>query len=281
MADVPTLALPGGDQLPLVAYGTSSHPVRPGSDSIAAALDAGYTCFDTAEGYGTEATLGEVLASANRERLFLTSKVLPKHQTYDALIAACEDSLDRLDTEYFDLYLLHWPNPAISLRESLAALETLHDRGLVRNVGVSNFSAYLLSCALHVADVPIAVNQIEHHPWFQRPELVEFCRDRDVVVQAAAPLGGGRILDDPVVRRLADEYERSPAQMALKWAVDRGVAVVTKSTTPAHVRGNIELFDWNLSDADRRALDEQDRTDPGYTPRVGRDWDDDTYGIAE
>ena len=120
--------------------------------------------------------------------MFLTSKVLPKHLAYESVVEACEASLDRLDTDYLDLYLVHWPTPVISLRKTLEAMALLRERGLVRNIGVSNFDPYRLSAAQHVADVPIAVNQIELHPGFYRPEWVEFCHENVVVVEAPASL---------------------------------------------------------------------------------------------
>jgi diketogulonate reductase-like aldo/keto reductase len=274
-----THTLPSGDELPALGIGTWRLDGETVKESVRTALDAGYTHVDTAEGYRNEREIGEVLADYDRDELFLTSKVLPKHLTYDSLIEACEASLDRLGTEYLDLYLIHWPNPAVSLRESLSAMATLQDRGLVRNVGVSNFSAYQLSCAHHVSDVPIAVNQIEFHPWFQRPALVDYCRETDTVVEAAAPLGRAEVFADEVVQELADSYDRSPAQVVLNWALERDIVVLPKSSSPAHVRANTDL-DWSLSDADLRRLDERDRDQPVYdTP--ARDWSGDVYGINE
>jgi len=280
MTDVPTRTLPSGDELPQLGFGTwniSGETVREG---VHTALDAGYTHVDTAEGYHNEAAIGEALAEYDRDEVFLTSKVLPKHLTYDSLIEACEDSLERLGTDYLDLYLIHWPNPAVSLRESLNAMATLQDRGLVRNVGVSNFSAYQLSCAHHVSDVPIAVNQIEFHPWFQRPDLVEYCNETDVVVEAAAPLARTEIFEDDVVRELAEKYGKSASQIVLKWAIERDVVVLPKSSSPEHVRENAALFDWDLTEEDLAALDDRDRNYPVYdTP--ARDWSSDVYGIRE
>jgi diketogulonate reductase-like aldo/keto reductase len=274
-----THTLPSGDELPALGIGTWRLDGETVKESVRTALDAGYTHVDTAEGYRNEREIGEVLADYDRDELFLTSKVLPKHLTYDSLIEACEASLDRLGTEYLDLYLIHWPNPAVSLRESLSAMATLQDRGLVRNVGVSNFSAYQLSCAHHVSDVPIAVNQIEFHPWFQRPALVDYCRETDTVVEAAASLGRAEVFADEVVQELADSYDRSPAQVVLNWALERDIVVLPKSSSPAHVRANADL-DWSLSDADLRRLDERDRDQPVYdTP--ARDWSGDVYGINE
>jgi diketogulonate reductase-like aldo/keto reductase len=276
---VPTKTLPSGAELPGLGLGTYDLDDDQTAESVRAALDAGYAHIDTAEGYHNEAVIGDVLAEYDRDDAFLTSKVLAKNLNYESVIESCEASLDRLGTDYLDLYLVHWPNPAISLRETLRAMAELRDRGLVRDVGVSNFSAYQLSCAHHVSDVPIAVNQIEFHPWLQRPDLVDYCRESDTVIEAAAPLARTGVFGDEVVAELAEEYDRSPAQVVLRWAVDRGVVPLPRSSTPAHVRANADL-DWELDDADRRRLDERDRDEPVYdTP--ARDWTSDVYGIEQ
>jgi len=280
MTEVPAVTLPGGDELPMVGVGTWNIDGDTVRDSVRARLDAGYTHVDTAEGYMNESEIGDVIAHYDREDLFLTSKILPKNLDYESVISSCEDSLERLGTDYLDLYLIHWPNPAISLRETLDAMATLHDRGHVRNVGVSNFSAYQLSCAHHIADVPIAVNQIEFNPWFQRPELVEYCRETDTIVEAAAPLGRGNVFENDTVQELAEKYDRSPVQIALKWEVERGIVTLPKSSSPAHVRANLELFDWEMTDTDLARLDEVDRDEPTYDTGA-RDWTRDVYGISE
>ena len=276
---VPTKTLPSGAELPALGLGTYDLDDEQTTESVRAALDAGYAHIDTAEGYHNEAVIGDVLAEYDRDEVFLTSKVLAKNLNYESLIASCEASLERLGTDYLDLYLIHWPNPAISLRETLQAMAELRDRGLVRDVGVSNFSAYQLSCAHHVSDVPVAVNQIEFHPWFQRPDLVDYCRETDTVVEAAAPLARTDVFGDDVVAELAEKYKVHPAQVVVRWAIDRGVVPLPRSSTPDHVRANADL-DWELDDADRRRLDERDRDAPVYdTP--ARDWTSDVYGIEQ
>lgn len=278
--DIPTRTLPSGDELPIVGFGTWDIGGETVQQAVRTALDNGYTHIDTAEGYHNEAEIGAVLEEYDRENVFLTSKVLPKNLNYDSLIEAFHASLDRLGTDYLDLYLIHWPNPAISVRETFDAMATLHDRGLVRNVGVSNFDTYQLSAAQHVADVPIAVNQIEFHPWLQRPELIEYCRQTDTLIEAAAPLGRTDVLEDDVVGELAEKYDRSPAQVVLKWATEKDIVVLPKSTSSDHIRSNIELFEWTMADADIAALDNRDRGEAVYDTRV-RDWSRDVYGIAE
>jgi diketogulonate reductase-like aldo/keto reductase len=277
---VPSATLPSGDELPVVGAGTWDIEGDTVRESVRAALDAGYAHVDTAEGYMNENEIGDVLADYDRDDVFLTSKVLPKNLGYEDVLSSCEASIDRLGTDYLDLYLIHWPNPAISLRETLSAMETLHDEGKVRNVGVSNFSAYQLSAVHHVSDVPIAVNQIEFHPWFQRPDLVDYCRETDTVIEAAAPLARTETFEDDTVQELAEQYEKSLAQIVLKWAVENDVVVLPKSSSPEHVRQNLDLFDWDLDDEDRRRLDEADRDDPVYD-FPARDWSGDVYGISE
>lgn len=280
MTKIPEVTLASGDKLPMIGVGTWNINGETVRESVRAGLDSGYTHIDTAEGYKNESEIGDTIAEYDRNDLFLTSKVLPKHLDYESVIASCEASLERLGTDYLDLFLIHWPNPAISLRETLAGMATLHDRELIRNAGVSNFSPYQLSCAHHISDVPIAVNQIEFNPWYQQPDLVEYCREIDIVVEAAAPLGRGRVLTDDTVRDLAEEYDKSPVQIVLKWETERGIVAMPKSSSPEHVRENFELFDWEMDELDLKRLDNIDRDDPVYDNRQ-RDWTDDVYGISE
>lgn len=151
---------------------------------------------------------------------------------------------------------------------------------MVRNVSLSNFSAYQLSVAQHISDIPIAINQIEFHPWFQRPRLVEYCQETDVIVEAAAPLARTEILGDATVEELADAYEKTPAQIVLRWAIEKDIIVIPKSTSQEHIRENIALFDWELDENDHERLDTIGRDSPVYdTPT--RDWMRDVYGISK
>lgn len=280
MTRTPTVVLSSGDELPMIGVGTWDIGGDTVKESVRAGLDAGYRHIDTAEGYNNEVQIGEVIEDYERDDIFLTSKVLPKHLGYESVIESCEASLNRLSTDYLDLYLIHWPNPAISLRETMSAMATVHNRGWVRNVGVSNFSAYQLSCAQHVASVPIAVNQMEFHPLFQRSDLVDYCRDTDTVIEAAAPLGRTEVFDHPVVQDVAEKYDKSAPQVILKWEVERNIVALPKSSTPNHVRSNIKLFDWEIEDTDLKRLDDADENKPVYDSPA-RDWSPYTYGISE
>lgn len=278
--NTPSVTLPSGNDMPVVGIGTWDVTGDAVEDAVRTALEAGYTHIDTAEGYMNESEIGDAIADYDREKLFLTSKVLPKNLDYESVLRACDRSLERLGTDYLDLYLIHWPNPAVSLRETLDAMETLRDEGSVRNVGVSNFSPYQLSVAHHISETPIAVNQIEYHPWLQRSDWVEYCRESETVVEAAAPLARTEILGDEVIREVAEKYDKNPAQVVLRWAIENDVVVVPKSTSPEHICENRELFDWELETADRERIDGRDRDYPVYDDRT-RDWSDDVYGISQ
>jgi len=181
-----------------------------------------------------------------------------------------------LGTDYFDLFLIHWPNPAISLRETLKAMKYLRDQGLVKNIGVSNFSAYQLNAALKITPVPITVNQIEFHPWLYQKELLELCKENDVVLEAAAPLARTEVLEDNTIVELADKYDKSPAQIVLKWELQKDIVPLPKSKSKAHIEENLELFNWELSSEDMAKIDNIDQQKRIY--RI--DFDDETYGIS-
>jgi diketogulonate reductase-like aldo/keto reductase len=274
---VPSATLESGDEMPMIGAGTWDIGGETVKTSVRAALEAGYTHIDTAEGYRNEAEIGEVLAERDRGELFLTSKVLPSNLNYENVLEACERSLEKLGTDYLDLYLIHWPNPAISLRETLDAMGTLYEERKVRNVGVSNFDVYQLRVAQRISDVPIAVDQVELHPWFPQEELREYATDNDVVLTAAAPLTRTRIFGDETIQAVAEEYDRSPAQITLRWACQKGVVTVPKSSSPEHIRQNIQLFDWELDDDAIARIDDIDHHERVY---MLDDLDDDIYGIS-
>jgi diketogulonate reductase-like aldo/keto reductase len=272
--------LPSGDELPVVGIGTWDIHGETVKQSVRCGLDAGYTHIDTAEGYDNEEEIGTVISSHDRESIWLTSKVLPKHLHYESVIESCRNSLERLGTEYLDLYLIHWPNPAISLRETLNAMTKLYNEGLVRNIGVSNFTAYQLSCAQHISDVPIAVNQIEYHPWFTQDPVVEYCHDTNTIVEAAAPLGRTEVFADETIQNLADTYDRSPANIILRWAIENEIVVLPKSSTQDHIQENLEILDWELDPVDHDRIDSIEMRRPIYD-FPSRAWEREVYGISQ
>lgn len=276
MSEMPTRTLPSGDELPLVGFGTYDTDFDDTTEAVRTALDAGYRHIDCAEGYENEAAVGEALTSYDRDELFVTSKVVPSNLHYENVLSACADSLERLGTDYLDLYLIHWPNPAISLRETLNAMATLHDDGRVRNIGVSNFTAYQLMFAEHISDIPISVTQAEYHPWFQQSELREYCDNTEVTLTAAAPLARTRVFADEIVQDLAERYEKTAAQIVLRWQIQQGVATIPRSTTAEHIRSNIAVCDWRLDTEDMDRLADRNRNERQYMIDINHD----TYGIS-
>jgi Aldo/keto reductases, related to diketogulonate reductase len=274
----PTVTLVGGDEMPVVGFGTWDLSGQAVTDSVRTALQAGYEHIDTAEGYENETEVREAITDHDREDLFLTTKVLPKHLNYNAVIESCENSLNRLGTDYVDLYLVHWPNPAISIRETMDAMDTLHERGMIRNVGVCNFSSHQLRAAQHVSDVPVATNQVEFHPWLPQTDLRAYCDREDIALIAAAPLGRTRVLADDVIRDIADARARSPAQVVLRWELEKGVATIPKSSSSEHIEENFDLFGWELTDEEIARIDDIEHEERIYWMT---NMSDDTYGIPE
>ena len=273
---IPTRKLKTGDEIPVIAYGTWDIAEENVGENVEVALKAGYNHIDTAEGYHNEGGIGEVLENYDRDELFITSKVLPSNLNYESVIKACERSLEKLGTDYLDLYLIHWPNPAISLRETLQAMKYLVDQGMVKNIGVSNFSVYQLKVALKITPVPITVNQVEFHPWLYQKELLEVCDQNDVVVEASAPLARTEVLSDETILELADKYDKSPAQIVLKWELQKGIVPLPKSRSKAHIEENLDLFDWELKAEDMALIDNIDTEKRVYMITL----DDETYGIS-
>ena len=273
---IPTRKLKTGDEIPVIAYGTWDIAEENVGEKVEIALKAGYNHIDTAEGYHNEAGIGEVLKDYDRDELFITSKVLPSNLNYESVIKACKRSLEKLGTDYLDLYLIHWPNPAISLRETLQAMKYLVDQGMVKNIGVSNFSVYQLKVALKITPVPITVNQVEFHPWLYQKELLEVCDQNDVVLEASAPLARTEVLKDETILEMADKYDKSPAQIVLKWELQKGIVPLPKSKSEGHIKENLELFDWELKTEDMAAIDNIDHQKRVYMITL----DDETYGIS-
>jgi len=276
-AKIPERQLPSGAEMPMLGLGTYDLHGDDLRSSIRTAFDIGYRHIDTSEGYENESAIGESIQDLPREELFLTSKVIPPNLTYDNLVSSCEDSLDRLDTDYLDLYLIHWPNPAVSMRETFDAMETLVDRGLVRDVGVSNFTEYQLRYARHISPVQIAVNQIEINPWWRDETAFQYCQEANIAVTAAAPFGQGAVLADDVITNLADKYNRTPAQVILQWQIQKGIATIPKSTSAEHLRSNAAIFDWELDSADIECIDNIDLRERTYLIKP----DHEKYGIHQ
>jgi diketogulonate reductase-like aldo/keto reductase len=261
--------LRNGHALPLLGLGVWQ--VRSGRETENAvrwALELGYRHIDTAQAYGNEESVGKALHDSGvpREEVFIATKFYPGSKDPEAEM---EQSLRRLGLDQVDLYLIHWPRGGPTW--AWPGMERAHERGLARSIGVSNFDADELGAVLQQARVPPAVDQVQFSPFKYRRELLEACRQRDVVLEAYSPLTTGTHLRDRRLAEIAERHDRTPAQVLLRWAVQRGVPVIPKSTRRERIEENARIFDLTLSDADMQALDALDET--GETGRaLERKW---------
>lgn len=250
---VPELPLPQGMMIPQVGLGTWEMRGRECEEAVRTALELGYRHVDTAEGYDNQAAVGRGMRGHDREELFLTSKVWRAHLTPDGVRRVCEESLRELDTAYLDLLLIHWPNRSIPVGETVEGFESLREEGKIRSWGVSNFTeAHLREVVRHGRP---ATNQVELHPYFRQDELSAVCRELDIPITAYSPLAKGRVSSDPVILEIAQAHDATPARVALRWALQHGYIVIPKSSTEEHLRENLDLFGFELTDEEMSRLD--------------------------
>lgn len=233
------------------------------------ALETGYRHIDTAAIYGNEAGVGRAIKQSGvpRAEIFVTSKVWNRDQGYDQALAAFEASLDRLEMDYVDLYLVHWPVED-KFKETWRALETIYDSGRARAIGVSNFLVHHLASLLEDAHIVPMVDQVEFHPYLQQPDLQAFCRERQIQLEAWRPIMKGKVNDVPELVKLGQKYDKTPAQITLRWMIQRGVVVIPKSEQQARIKSNADIFDFELEAQDLGLIDGLDRHE-----RLGADPD--------
>ncbi|UXU83427.1 aldo/keto reductase [Mammaliicoccus sciuri] len=224
------------------------------------AIDAGYRAIDTAWFYKNEIALGEALKTVNinREDLFITTKLWNDFQGYDATIKAFNDSLESLQLKYIDMYLIHWPCPADGLFiETYKALETLYKEGKIKAIGVCNFKEHHLDQLLAETEVVPAVNQVEFHPLFNQKALQAYCESKGIKLMAWSPLmRGGEWLNNANLQSIADQYNKTVAQVIIKWHLQQGRLVIPKSQNDNRIRENFDVFDFELSDEDLAKIDQ-------------------------
>jgi len=257
--------LPSGARMPLIGLGTyeelpddASHIL--GHEIMARALRVGYRHIDSAIYYENHDGIRQALVETgiDRSEVFITSKVHRQQLAYDDVLAACEQVLKELDTDYLDLYLLHWPNNDVPMEPSFRALGRLVNEGIVRDIGVANYTRINLRKALDVVEgtgTTIAVNQVEFHAYLNQEALLEFCCAHSIHVTAYAPIAQARILDEPVLQQIAANHDKSPIQVGLRWLIQKGLSAVPKSTSEAHLAANLDVFDWELSGEQMHQID--------------------------
>lgn len=268
MTAVPILELNNGVGIPQLGFGVFQVPPADTQRIVEQALTVGYRHIDTAEMYGNEAGVGAAVRASGlaRDEVFVTSKLNNGFHSRDAALRAFDGTLADLGFEYLDLFLIHWPLPEHDRYvEAWQALEQVYADGRVRAIGVSNFHAEHLDRLAAECGIVPAVNQIESHPYLQQDALHALDAARGIATEAWSPIARGRCLDDPVLVAIADEHGVTTAQVALRWAIQRGDIVFPKSADPARMASNFDLFGFELSEADMGAiagLDRGERTGP-------------------
>ena len=254
MSTVPSLVMNNGLQIPQLGFGVFLVPPEETKQAVTEALEAGYRLIDTAQGYRNEEGVGAAIAESDvpRDELFITTKLTNSEQGYDTTLAAFDGSMDKLGIDVLDLFLIHWPLPMFDQYvETWRAFEKLLADGRVRSIGVSNFEIPHLQRLLAETDVTPAVNQIELHPEFPQEDLREFHQQHGIVTESWGPLGQGKgLLENPQIVEVAQRKGRTPAQVVLRWHVQLGCVVIPKSVNPDRIRENIDIFDFELDDAD-------------------------------
>ena len=259
-----TFTLANGVEIPAVGFGTYKAADNTDEAIISEAIRHGYRHLDTAAFYFNEEAVGKAVRESGipREEFFLTSKVWKDHLGYDSTLQEFESTCKRLGTDYLDLYLIHWPRPSDLNAEwrdldveTWKALEDLYKSKKVRAIGVSNFLPKHLKALLKSAEVVPMIDQIEFHPGWMQPETVSFCEEHGILVEAWSPLGSGKLLSDPALVALAEKYNRSTAQICLRWCLQKGKLPLPKSTTPSRIEENLRLFDFQISKEDSDLID--------------------------
>lgn len=224
------------------------------------ALELGYRSIDTASVYGNEAGVGEAIRASGvpREEIFVTTKVWNSDQGHDRALAAYDESLRKLGMDYVDLYLIHWPVKG-KFAQTWKALEKLYHAGRVRAIGVSNFLVHHLDELLQQTDLMPMVNQVEFHPRLVQPELLRYCRENKVQLEAWSPIMKGKVGELPELVRLAEKYGKTPAQLVLRWDLDHEVVTIPKSVHRERIEENAQIFDFEITPEDMAAIDALDR----------------------
>jgi 2,5-diketo-D-gluconate reductase A len=268
MTGVPNITLNNGVDIPQLGFGVFQIEPEKTKEATLTALEVGYRHIDTAEMYGNEKEVGEAVRASgiNRSEIFVTSKLNNGFHAYDDALHAFDQSMKDLDIDYLDLFLVHWPLPDVGdYVETWQAMEKIYESGRVKAIGVSNFQPHHLRRIHGETSVTPAVNQIEAHPYLTNDEVRAFDAEHGIATEAWSPIAQGGVLKDPVIVRIAEAHSKSPAQVTLRWHVQRGDIIFPKSVTRSRVEENFAIFDFELSDAemtDITALDKGERTGP-------------------
>ena len=271
MSAVPDVTLNDKNTIPQLGFGVFQIEPDDTAEAVAVALRVGYRHIDTAEMYGNEREVGEGLRAAGLDRgdVFVTSKLNNSFHEPDEARKAFDETLSELGFDYVDLFLIHWPLPMLydgDFVSTWKTMEEFHDDGRARSIGVSNFQVDHLERLAEETDTVPAVNQIEVHPYFANDSVREYGQEHGIATEAWSPIAQGGVLEDPTITGIADKVGKTPAQVVLRWHIQRGDIVFPKSVTPARIEENFDLFDFELDSSD---MDEISALDKGENGRTG------------
>jgi 2,5-diketo-D-gluconate reductase A len=264
MTEVPTITLNNGVVIPQLGFGVFQITPDDTKQATLDALEVGYRHIDTAEMYGNEKQVGEAVAASglDRSEIFVTSKLNNGFHARDAALAAFDGTLEALGFDYLDLFLIHWPLPTISdFVETWKAMQEIYESGRVKAIGVSNFQAAHLQRLFDETSIVPAVNQIEVHPYLAQDTLRAFDAAHGIATEAWSPIAQGKVLGDEVIVSIAEKVGKTPAQVTLRWHIQRGDIVFPKSVTRSRVEENFAIFDFELADDDIQSITELDRNE--------------------
>lgn len=265
-----------GIEVPEIGLGTFKLIGKECEQTVKDALRLGYRHIDTAQVYKNELEVGRGIKQAhiNREELFITTKIWMTNMEEDDVIKSTEQSLQDLDIPYLDLLLIHWPNPDVDVEKTIEAMLSIRDQGKALNIGVSNFPMKHLKEVNDELAAPIFCNQVEYHALLGQFDLLDYAADNDLMVTAYSPLGQGEVLQNPLIKELAEKYGKTPAQIALRWLIEQEqVVVIPKSSSIEHLESNLDIYDFMLEDDDFYAIDELPKDRRIVTPDFAPDWD--------
>ncbi|KKC04421.1 aldo/keto reductase [Mycobacterium nebraskense] len=268
MSKVPTIELNDGVSIPQLGFGVFQIKPDETAAAVKTALEIGYRHIDTAEMYGNEKEVAQGIRDAGLDRadVFVTSKLNNGFHKPDDARRAFDRTLKALESDYVDLFLIHWPLPTLYDGDFVSTWKVFEEfarDGRARSIGVSNFQVAHLDRLADETDTVPSVNQVEVHPYFGNEQVRAYGRDHGIATEAWAPIAQGKVLDDPVINRVADARGKSAAQVVLRWHIQRGDIVFPKSVTPERVKANFELFDFELDDSDMEAISALDKGESG------------------
>ena len=264
-----------GQKIPAIGLGTwqlTENCV----ESVKNALNAGYMHVDTAQVYGNEKEVGKGISKAeiNRDDIWLTTKVWRDNLNKEDLKQSVEESLEKLQTDYVDLLLIHWPFEEMDLEGVLEEMDELVEEGKAKNIGISNFTAEQTQRAQELSDHDLLTNQVEYHPFISQDEVLEKCRDHDMMLTAYSPLARGDVMGNQTLQEIGENYGKSEVQVALRWLIQQeNVCAIPKATSLEHQKANLDIFDFELSDQEMEKVSSLAENDRKVDPDFGPEWD--------